>query len=243
MPSEEQVKDYILQQLATGKNILKIRQNLINANWSPAAVDKLLDEVLTVKKSQTKSKPNTDNFIHFWLHSISGIILHPNEFFQNLPELKFGKIILISLLNFLVPILVNVAITSLYVLLLPFLAFFVGFGIGISLLYVLVVGIPTAILSLFVGAAYLHLFVKLFKGKGTYKKSLEIVAFSSAASLLGLIPILGVIAAIIFTIRAQIKGIATLHQMTSKKAAIVLLTSWILPTILIGIYLLFVFLA
>ncbi|MDO8480852.1 MAG: Yip1 family protein [Nanoarchaeota archaeon] len=92
-----------------------------------------------------------------------------------------------------------------------------------------------SLLSSFIGAALLHLFVKLFRGSGTYTATYQALAYSSAGALFGLllmlVPVIGSLAAGIWQLVILLFGLSALHGISKKRAFFAL----VVETLLVGV--------
>jgi hypothetical protein len=104
---------------------------------------------------------------------------------------------------------------------------FLGGGLTIgSVIFVVVI----SAIAPFIGAAITHLCLLVCAGKKTsYETTLRVLSYSGGASALFLvIPVLGSIVSGVFTIYANIVGLARTHQISGVRAAVAVL----LPVIL-----------
>ena len=90
----------------------------------------------------------------------------------------------------------------------------------------------TAVIGSFIGAAFIHLFVYLMKGRQGYSNTYKATVYSSTPSLLlGWIPVVGIVASL-YCIYLLVRGVSILQKMTTKKAII---AAVIIPLIAAGI--------
>lgn len=142
----------------------------------------------------------------------------------------------------------------------PLLRYFVfryfnDFGIYLGLITISIGFIVLQILSSFVNSGILHLFVKLFKGTGSYVETYKASAYQSALTIFGTltylflfiqIPFLGkalyylaTIAFAIWGIYILITGISTLHKLSKGKAFLAWLTMFLAVFVLIILFIIF----
>ncbi|MBW3018807.1 YIP1 family protein [Candidatus Woesearchaeota archaeon] len=139
---------------------------------------------------------------------------HPNEFFQ---EVKKEKSILGGFeLFFLVSVfalLVQVVVFGILPLVLRFynIAEFTQYIVS-NAAFVIV-----SVAGLFVMSAVIHLMLKLFKGRGTYTDTFNVVAYSLVPFvLLSVIPFFGVLV-IFYTIFLLVIGLMRMHNLDGYK--------------------------
>ncbi len=99
------------------------------------------------------------------------------------------------------------------------------------------------IISGFVGAGILHVFVKLLRGKGNYTATYKSVVYSQSPiilmMILGMIPVIGIAFLAVFSIfeaYVLIVGISRLHEISKKRALAALLIPSIIAIILVVIF-------
>jgi hypothetical protein len=102
-------------------------------------------------------------------------------------------------------------------------------GGGLSLVLQIVLGPIQVLVYLFLGAGINHLFLMLFGGarKG-FEATFRVVCFCQAATLLGIIPVCGMLAGL-YAIVLNIIGLSEAHGISRGKAALVVL----LPILLV----------
>lgn len=136
------------------------------------------------------------------------IIMHPKQFFENMP-LEGG---LVAPLMFVV-----------------FMGVFASIGILLANVFHPIVGIDGAIKTVlgavigsFIGAAITWILCKLFGGTGNYEQTYRACAFASAPHAFGIIPIpiIGILATL-YAFYLLFLGVKRAHQLTTPKAAIV----------------------
>jgi hypothetical protein len=86
--------------------------------------------------------------------------------------------------------------------------------------------------GVFIGAGILHLFLRMFGGKGDFAHTYRALAYASTPQLLiGYIPVIGSIASI-YAYYLQLRGISELHGFTLMKAFGVVILSSIITVVL-----------
>lgn len=75
-----------------------------------------------------------------------------------------------------------------------------------------------SLVAIFVIAAILHQFVKLFKGQGGYDRTFQTLAYAGTAGVLGSIPLIGFLF-VLYSIYLAILGLKHLHTMPMAQAA------------------------
>ncbi|MFH1294592.1 MAG: YIP1 family protein [Candidatus Aenigmatarchaeota archaeon] len=103
-------------------------------------------------------------------------------------------------------------------------AFIPALGVGIAIaMYVMI------IVGSFINAAFMHIFVYIVGGRKGYTSTFNAMAYASTPSLLlGWIPVVNIITGI-WALVLEVKGIRTLHEITTGKAILAIL----LPVIIL----------
>ncbi len=179
---------------------------------------------------------------------IKGFVLSPVETFRNVMDTDYRD----TLVYFLVLVLIN---TVLSVLILLFsgssisanYSFLKSFGIGtITGFGIVVIAVQMVIVSLvllFIGAAWLHLWVYLFGGRKGYRETLKALAFGETpALLLGWIPLVGILAGI-WSLVLSVLGVRELHGITTGRALGAVIIAVIIPLLLLVLLASFFFIA
>ncbi|KKQ95797.1 MAG: hypothetical protein UV74_C0013G0402 [Candidatus Woesebacteria bacterium GW2011_GWB1_43_14] len=84
-----------------------------------------------------------------------------------------------------------------------------------------------ALISVFISAGILHLWIRLFRGKGDYTKTFQVYVYSKTPSfLLSWIPILGFIS-VFFGWYLMYLGIVSAHNLSKRKAIVLILIPFI----------------
>jgi hypothetical protein len=162
---------------------------------------------------------------------VKKVILSPSEFFEEIKAEKgiseaFKYLAILSLVNLVVDI-VSFILSIPYISPLGNLSSFLPLrgvlSIALGIVIPVVMYISGLILS-FIGVGFIHLFVKLFKGKGTYSDTYKALIYASTPSLLfGWVPWVGVIFGL-YSFYLSLKGISKLHEVSMLRAFIMLIT-------------------
>lgn len=107
-----------------------------------------------------------------------------------------------------------------------------------SLIPLIVFGFAIAggLIGIFVGGAWLHLWVYLIGGRGGYIQTVKSLIYGSTpAMLLGWIPILSIIGAI-WACALQVLGIRELHEVKTIQAIIAVLVAIIIPVLIFTLF-------
>ena len=91
------------------------------------------------------------------------------------------------------------------------------------------------VLLSFISAGFLHLFAKLFGGRGDYIDTYKIVAFSSTASIFSLIPLMGGLVSAAVGAVLVYYGLRVLHKLSTVRAILVIFMPLILISILVSL--------
>ena len=125
--------------------------------------------------------------------------------------------------------------------------YFLAYNYSIQISYSSFLGIPSqdfnpistyiiSLIGIFINVFIIHLFIRLFKGKGNYADSFKAFAYGSTPSLLlGWVPGVGVVFGL-WSIYLIIKGLSVLHKMSMVKALVAVLMIFVV-LIVIGVLL------
>lgn len=172
-------------------------------------------------------------FTSNWLDSTRQILSSTGEFFQNENRRDgFGYPLKFAAFSVLLVGILNGLRTGV-----------LGSGGLTSTALSLVSGVVGGLIVLFLGAAFIHLFVMLLGGENGYRETFAALAYASCispvASLLLFVPIIGGIANLVlgfFLIYVQIKGVEYFQGMsTGRAAAAVLLPAVVLIILVIAL--------
>lgn len=147
------------------------------------------------------------------LQTIKEVLLAPAKFFEHLDT----KRPYFETVFFAIPVVLAVMAISL-TLSVPFSKEMTVAQYPLTLIILLVAGTISIPLMLFIGAAFMHLVVLLFGGKGGYKGTFDILAYSSATSIFSFIPFIGPLVSGIWGIIVIVNGYKQVHKLGTVKA-------------------------
>lgn len=152
-----------------------------------------------------------------FIEKIKKVILSPSEFFERIKgEEGVGKAFIYLAILSLIDLVVGIITITLNIHLFSFLPFLGKFATLIGIMIPIAIYILKLVGS-FTGAGFIHLFMRLFGGKGNYSMTYKAVVYASTPSLLlGWIPYVGVISAI-YTFYLSLKGLSKLHSVSMKR--------------------------
>jgi hypothetical protein len=180
---------------------------------------------------------------------IKGFVLAPAETFRKVRDTDYRD----TLLYFLALVVLN-TVLSLPVMLLAFpstgtvfggMFQRLGFGTltvsgGVLLAVMMIIG---SLLCLFIGAAWVHLWVYLFGGRRGYRETLKALAFGDTpALLLGWIPLVGMLAGI-WSLVISVLGIRELQEISTNRAVGALILAVLIPLFILVLLAAFFFIA
>ena len=153
-------------------------------------------------------------FFNALWQTIKLVLLRPGEFFGRLETKKskyssalfyyivYSAVFAVSLIVSLVTKRIDLAALRLsglaYLLLIPF---FIA-------------------LSLYAGAAMLHLFVLLLKGKGGFRATLDVYAYNAATGIFSVIPFVGSAVSVVWAVVVGVIGFKAAHRFSTAKAVL-----------------------
>ena len=184
-----------------------------------------------------------------YLELIKGFFLSPVETFRKVKDTDYND----TLMYFLVLVLINTALSVLIMLVslssmwTVFNGMFERLGIGTmsgsGIVIIAVLMIIVALVLLFIGAAWLHLWVYLFGGRKGYRETLKALAFGETpALLLGWIPLVGFLAGI-WSLVLSILGVRELHGISTARALGAVILALLIPLLILVLLALFLFIA
>jgi hypothetical protein len=177
------------------------------------------------------------------IEKIKKVILSPSEFFEKIKTEKgiskaFKYLALLSLVNLVIGV-VSFTFSITFISPLGNLSTFLPLLAALGIVIPVVIYICSLILS-FVVSGFIHLFVKLFKGKGDYSDTYKALIYANTPSLLfGWVPYAGIIFGL-YSFYLSLKGISKLHEVSMIRAFIMLIAPIvviILAIIAIGVVL------
>jgi Yip1 domain len=184
-----------------------------------------------------------------YLELIKGFVLSPAETFRNVKDTGYRD----TLMYFLALVVINTVLT-IPVMLLTFPSggtLFVGvfqrlgFGTltGFGNVLFAVMMIIGSLVCLFIGAAWVHLWVYLFGGRKGYRETLKAVAFGDTPALLfGWIPLVGMLAGF-WSLFISILGIRELQEISTNRALGALILAVLVPLFVLIVLAAFLFIA
>jgi hypothetical protein len=100
-----------------------------------------------------------------------------------------------------------------------------------------------SVVFLFIGSAWLHLWVYVFGGRNGYRETLKALAFGDTpALLLGWIPMIGILAGI-WALVLSFLGVRELHGISTGRALGAVLVAVIIPLLILVLLAAFLFIA
>jgi hypothetical protein len=175
---------------------------------------------------------------------MKGFLFSPVETFGKVRDTGFGD----SLVYYLILLVINAILSAIVGLAMVSAVWMTFSGIaeqlgvplpaiaGVGVVLFAIVMIVVQFILVFIGAAWLHLFVYLFGGRKGYLQTLKSIIFGSTpAMLFGWIPFIGLFVGI-WAFALEILGIRELQEMTTGKAALaVILAVLVILLIVIAI--------
>lgn len=104
-------------------------------------------------------------------------------------------------------------------LVLTFIGNAFGFGESATLIQILM-PIGLIFVGIFLMAAFMHIFIMIFRGKGGFKGTFHVLAYASAANIWSVIPFVGSLIGGIWGIVVIVKGYKKVHQMSTLRAVL-----------------------
>ncbi len=182
-----------------------------------------------------------------YLELMKGFILSPVETFRKVKDTDYGD----ALVYFLILVLINTVLSvPIMLVLLPstwFSGIFAMLGLGtlkgVWIIIFAVMMIVAALIFLFIGAAWLHLWVYVFGGRNGYRETLKALAFGNTpALLLGWIPLLGILAWI-WSLVLSVLGVRELQEISTGRALGAGIVAILIPLLLVVLLAAFLFIA
>lgn len=168
-----------------------------------------------------------------YIELIKGFFLSPVETFRKVKDTDYGYTLVYFLILTLIYTVLSVPVmlvtlpstwfTGVYGL--PGIGLLSGFGIVL----IAVMMIIAALIFLFIGSAWLHLWVYLFGGRNGYRETLKALAFGGTpALLLGWIPLFGILAAI-WSLVLTFLGVRELQAISNARALGAIILAVVIP--------------
>ncbi|MCK4500138.1 YIP1 family protein [Candidatus Babeliales bacterium] len=156
------------------------------------------------------------NFISDW----KGVFVKPKDFFAA-TTMEYGKALKFAGINILIYSIGTAFITQT-------LRKTLFFNPLLLFVYIFI----STFLGLFILSFIMHCFFKIFGGKGSYKESLGVRAYSLAISIFSWIPIVGIIAEI-YGLYITVRGGEVKHNLSAGKSVAAVVISLLLPLLLV----------
>jgi hypothetical protein len=184
-----------------------------------------------------------------YVELMKGFVLSPVETFQKVKDTDYGD----TLVYFLILVLIN-TVLSVPIMLITLSSIWtvfngmfqrLGFGTltGFGIVMFAVMMIIGALVFLFIGAAWLHLWVYLFGGRKGYRETLKALAFGDTpALLLGWIPLVGMLAGI-WSLVLFILGVRELQGISTNRALGAVILAVMIPLLIVVVLAAFLFIA
>jgi hypothetical protein len=178
---------------------------------------------------------------------MKGFFLSPVETFRKVKDTYYGD----TLVYFLILVLIyTVLYIPVMLVLLPsmwFSGIFSLFGLGTLtgfwIIILAVMMITAALVFLFIGSAWLHLWVYVFGGRKGYRETFKALAFGQTpALLLGWIPLLGILAWI-WSVVLSVLGVRELQEISTGRAVGTVIVAVMIPLIILVLLAAFLFIA
>jgi hypothetical protein len=184
-----------------------------------------------------------------YLELIKGFLLSPVETFRNVKDTGYRD----TLVYFLALVVINTVLTipvmlftslsggAVFVTMFQRLGFGTMTAFGIVIIAILM--IIAALVLLFIGGAWLHLWVYVFGGRKGYRETLKALAFGDTpALLLGWIPVAGILAGI-WGLVLSVLGVRELHGISTARALGAVIIAVIIPLLIVIVLAAFLFIA
>lgn len=163
------------------------------------------------------------------------VLVNPRKFFE---EYKSEDKIEPSFKYRLITVLVNLILGGIisFVVIVPLTSNLTGQEQTVTpetLIPQLIIGYIIGILFAFVASGLLHLWIKLFSGKGSFTKTFQLYVYADTPRMLfGWVPIIGQFVAPIYGLIILVIGATVVHGFTNKKSFLVLALPAIIVTVL-----------
>lgn len=172
---------------------------------------------------------------------MKGSLLSPVETFRKVRDTDLGDslkyYLVLLVINAVLSAIVSIAIAS--AVWMTFSGFFEQLGLpipaitGVGVVLFAILMIIVQFIFVFIGAAWLHLFVYLLGGRKGYLQTIKSVIFGSTpAMLFGWIPFIGWLAGI-WAFILEILGIRELQEMTTGRAALAVILAILVVIVIV----------
>ncbi len=184
-----------------------------------------------------------------YLEMIKGFVLTPAETFRKVKDTDYRE----TLVYFLALVVINTVLTIPVMLLTfpsagtVFVGIFQRLGFGTltafgNVLFALMM-IIGSLVCLFIGSAWVHLWVYLFGGRKGYRETLKALAFGDTPALLfGWIPLVGMLAGF-WSLFISVLGIRELQEISTNRALGALILAVMIPLFVLIVLAAFLFIA
>lgn len=184
-----------------------------------------------------------------YLEMIQGFVLSPAETFRKVKDTSTSD----TLVYFLALVVINTVLTIPVMLLTfpsmgtVFVGMFQQLGFGTltafgNVLFALMM-IIGSLVFLFIGSAWVHLWVYLFGGRKGYRETLKALAFGDTPALLfGWVPLVGMLAGI-WSLVISVLGIRELQEISTNRALGALILAVMIPLLIVIVLAAFLFIA
>lgn len=172
-------------------------------------------------------------FIKALWDTIKQILFEPDKFFENL-EIKdsykepYYFYFILTATTSIVSQLTGLLLAKIIGSILPIGKILSLRFLLINFVFSLISSLIIAAIGGFVLSAIVHLFVRLLKGEKPFIATFNVIAYSSAASIFIIIPVLGELISAVWAFIIVMKGLKEVHMLSVKKSVGALLCSFIL---------------
>ena len=176
-----------------------------------------------------------------FIELVKGVLLSPTETFRKVRPADLGEtlkyyLILVVIYTILSVIIILVALSSAWAViaaLFPALGLTAPAVAGLGIILIAIILIFVHLLMLFIGGAWLHLWVWLLGGRKGYMMTLKAVAYGDTPYfLIGWIPFIGIIGAV-WSFALWIIGVKELHEISTGRAAAAVILAAVVVLILV----------
>jgi hypothetical protein len=176
-----------------------------------------------------------------FIETVKGFILSPVEAFQKVRPTDLGDtlkyylilVIINTILSLIISLVVLSSVAATLNMLFPALGLGAPALAGFGLVVLAILMFFLSFLFLFIGAAWLHLWVWIFGGRKGYLQTLKALAYGDTPYLLlGWIPVVGFIGAIWSFILSMI-GVRELHEISTGRAVAAVIVAAVIILVII----------
>ena len=235
---DERLVNYLKEGLARGFELSLLKNKLIEANFPRSDVE----QAASLLKEKVSISPVFEEKMGIF-KKIKKTLFSPRELFEStreegvMPAFKFQLITLIFpvvLLSLVLFFLIN----SLLGVFSPFMnnVEALAGGITLSIAGIFAVSLFVFVpISTFIYSGVLHLFVKLYLGKGSYKETYKAIVYSSTpATILLFLPGINLLA-YIWQFILYLQGMSIYHSISKFRAFLILLTPIVILVFIGGV--------